>query len=391
MCLPLIKPEGIDILMPMLDILIYNYAVFISALLIAIYSFNKYLTSRLKSRFIITLAIYIMYGLFITIWKDGPVYSFVRCWYKSILLILVFDIYSKKLMKPLRTIEIIAEIMATINLICLILYPDGMYVLETTGYTNCWFLGYKSSFQYILFPLLIIATLLLKYRNEKKNYIYILVIVHIQAILGSNMMLLITLMIYDVIFFFKLYKNYKYFNYRIYTLIVMISNVLAVFFFTKIMDIAFIRDFVEVTLNKMTTIMIRYNIWNIGLSYIKKSLFFGYGYTTGNEMLNLFEIGQFHLHNQFLMILLHGGIIGLFLFLSVMYVVLKCQKNNKSLLCIQILSLGLFALFISVIVEVFISNSAPMLWILFYLSTIPLELEKQLSIDSTKKHNYIEN
>lgn len=385
MCLPLIRPEGIGTLIPVLDTLLYNYAVLISALFIVIFSFNKYLTCRLKSRFIVTLAIYIMYGLFVTVLKSGPIYSFIGCWYKSILLILVFDIYSRKIIKPLRVIEVIAEIISTINLLCLFLYPDGMYVIETTGYTNCWFLGYKSSFQYILFPLLIIATLLFEYRNEKKNFIYVLVTVHIQAVLGANIMLVITLIIYDVFFFSKLYQNHRCFSFHSYAVIVVISNILAVFFFTKIMNIQLVRNFIETVLGKMTTIMIRFNIWSIGLSYIKKGIFWGYGYTTGREMLDIFGIGQFHLHNQILMILLHGGIIGFILFLAVMSAILRCQKSNKTLLCVQILNLGIFALFISVIVEVFISSSAPMIWILFYLSTIPLELEMQLSINLTKR------
>ena len=133
-------------------------------------------------------------------------------------------------------------------------------------------------------------------------------------------------------------------------------------------------------LGKITTLMIRYNIWHTGLVHIKEKLFLGYGYITGTEMYAWFGIPQIHLHNQFLMLLLEMGIVGTGLFALFLGYILKIYKKYKNLPSTKVLTVCLFVLFLCIVVEIFITQAAYLIWpICFYLSSQTKRVHEQFN------------
>lgn len=384
--IPTIKPDGISHTYVLIDRILYNnYSVILAFIL----SFFMLLLSLKKNRIsIITMLLWMsfIYLLIVTFLNNGPITSLATTWLKSIIICNLFETYKNDLFKPLRCIQIILEILVTANLLLIILYRDGMYTNEV-GYTDCWLLGYKSTFQYYFFLLLTITILFRIYMKERKNFIFVIVMIHIETILVWNAMFIVALAIIDVCLILNIMKKSMLFNVKTCTTVICGINIGFIFLGEYIFNMRFVYYLLNTVLQKNSTLLIRFDIWKTGLEYIKASPIIGYGFTTSREMLSWFGIHQVHLHNQFLMILLQGGIIWLILFCLFMYFVLKQLNKHKNLESSRIILLIIFAVFISVIVEIFTTGNAYLIWPIFILGyyTKEIDLQFEREIMSTKK------
>ena len=131
-------------------------------------------------------------------------------------------------------------------------------------------------------------------------------------------------------------------------------------------------------LGKTNTLLIRINSWNKCFKYILSSPIFGYGHTTGREMKSYFGINIVHIHNQFLSVMLQGGGIGLILFVTILVIVCKHLSENSDIESSKITLLVLFIFLISLVVEVFYTGQACLVWPLFLLAGDTKELHMQL-------------
>ena len=98
----------------------------------------------------------------------------------------------------------------------MLLYPEGAY--STNMYQENWFLGYKSSFQYVFFPLLFLALVYNYYNNEWLNLGFVQMMIHVETILAWNAMFLVVLFIFDIILLCRLLRFEHLLNVRNYVM-----------------------------------------------------------------------------------------------------------------------------------------------------------------------------
>lgn len=385
--IPVIKPDGIRETYASIDRLLYNHYFSLFAFGVALLLLFIYYMKRIRiSSIMVVLCVSFLYLVFATYLNNGPTNTCISAWYKSIAIWSLLEVYRKKLYKPLRAMQIILEILVTLNLLLMLAYPNGMYT-DDIGYTACWLLGYKSTFQYYFFLLLTITLLFYLYRKEMKNLIFVMLIIHAETILAWNAMFLVALLIIDVCLALKITNNTKVFNVKTCTSVILGLNVTFTFFLGYIFNMSWIYYLINNILHKNTTLFVRFDIWQKGIEFISKRLLLGYGFTTGKEMISWFGINQVHLHNQFLMILLQGGLIWLVLFCLLMYLILNKLNENKELESSKVLLLIIFAIFVSVIVEIFTTGNSYLIWPIFILGyhTRQLDMQMRLGVASKKR------
>ncbi len=388
--LPLIQPEGINRLIPVLGQYFYGYytsfAVSLIALLLFVYTKMISKSNNKITKTTVIWLTFIAFMIVMTALREGSIYSVINCWYKSVAIWLVFETYKDNIFIPLKVIEIILEIMLCINLVCVIVYPEGMYTNNYLGYTDNWFLGYKSSLQYIVLPYLTIIAMFYVYKLERLNFYFGMIVIHVQAFLCLNLMLCIGLMVFDFLFFFNVIKKYMSIGIKTYSMLIVAANIVIVFFFEPLLNFDLVDVFLTSIEGKMNNMITRFNMWQIGLNAIYEKPLLGYGFLTGDDMILMFDILQPHLHNQFLQLLLTVGIVGLSIFIALLIHILNIAGKNIRFDSTKILLLSLFVLFVCVLVEIFVSSSGYLIWsINFFLLSHSEQLHKQLTEQKLNK------
>lgn len=361
-----IRPEGISEIYPQLYSIIYVYGFYFSCL-IAIFLFIIAIGKRKNvSNFMIIFFVFIGFMFFSTFLNDGPVHTCLNMWVRPITILLVFEVYRNKIIDLLHIFEWVLLILVILNLGYMLQYPQGMYVMEGTNYTNCWLLGYKSSFQYYFLPLITVTLIFRHYQNENLFFRLSLLLVHIESILALNVMFIVVLVIFDIFFFFKLVNRVNIFNAKTYLIVIVVANVIFAFFLSVLINWRPIYYFFNNILGKNTTLFIRMNAWSQSIQFIQEKFLAGWGYTTGTEMKKIFGFSIIHLHNQCLMLFLQVGILGTVIFGLLMIEVVRKLNINKEAYAAKVISLSIFCLFISVLVEIFLTGTSVCIWPVIY-------------------------
>ena len=297
-----VKPEGISEIAPRLNTIVYEYGFYLSAVITLFLFIASAMKRRSVSNFMILYLVFICYMVLDTLLHNGPFFICINMWGRAVVILFLFESYRTKIVSLLRIYKYVLFALIILNLYYMIQYPQGMYIMEGTGYTSCWLLGYKSSFQYYFLPLITIALLLKHYCNEQITFILSMLFVHIESILALNVMFVVELVIFDVFLVFRLIDRLKLFNAKTYSMIVVAANVIFVFFLSVLINWKPVHYLFYEILGKSTTIFTRINAWTKGIQFIQEKILFGWGYTTGNEMRKLFGLSVIHLHNQCLML-----------------------------------------------------------------------------------------
>lgn len=213
-----------------------------------------------------------------------------------------------------------------INFICILIYPNGMY-LNNSGMYNNWFLGYKNSHILYILPwlMLIIFKNLSNHNNKIPFHVYFILIVSLLFIIhidsGTSIIALVLLL------FFLIFRN-KLENVKMVSAQKLLIIDIIIFFSIVYLRIQDIFSFLFVNiLGRTLTFTGRTLIWDHAILMIKKSLIFGYGD-------NAFFYNRFILstHNQFLGIMYETGIIGFLIYLLLFRCITKeIDKSNASI------------------------------------------------------------
>lgn len=240
--------------------------------------------------------------------------------------------------------EFFLTLLLIINFITIIKYPTGMY-MNSTGYIENWFLGYKNTHILYIIPCLLVS-LLKSYCYDNKlhlrNYI-LFVLSFISTMLVNNSTGLIGLVIISPVLFLKKVTNYtKIFNIYNFILAHIILFVSIIILHAQNLFSFLIVDI----LHKDLTFTGRVFIWEKAIRLINKKTLLGYGNVS-------FEYNKYiySTHNMILGILHKIGIIGLIMFCILFFVVVKKiykERNNK--IC-QMISFTLFAYLIMMLTE----------------------------------------
>lgn len=380
-----VKPEGISEISPKLYSVLYIYGFYISFLIAISLFLIAAIKRRTVSNFMILFLLFIGYMIFVTVLNDGPIYTCVNMWIRSITILFLFEAYRDKMIDILYVFTWVLLILVGMNLWCMLRYPQGMYVMEGTNYTNCWLLGYKSSFQYYFLPLIVVALLFKHYCNKNIIFVVALVLVHIESILALNIMFVVELVVLDFFVYFKLINKVSVFNAKMYSAIIVAANFVFIFGLTKLIHWKPVYYLFNNILGKNTTLFTRMNAWFRGIQFIQEKFILGWGYTTSIEMRRLFGISVVHLHNQFLMLLLQVGLLGTIIFCLLMGKIIKSLYINKESYAAKIISLAIFCLFIGVLVEIFLTGTAACVWPIIYIG----QYSEEFDLLNCKKRNVL--
>lgn len=229
-----------------------------------------------------------------------------------------------------------------INLITLILYPDGMYVptswddLEGDFFaTQNWFLGFKNHHLRFFFPYLYFVFLKYttnNYNSKKQMNILIVVsltIVGVSAILGESATVIGGFGIFIISYLIqKMFKRDILTIKRVILISLAVFSLLMLFGSNKS-----IVNLVELIFAKSETFGDRLRVWNRVIEIFDNDpykLFIGFGRQLNSTVIHL--IGYNNTHNSFLEIVFTGGIFSFLLFLKLLFFINKknCSFENTS-------------------------------------------------------------
>ena len=294
----------------------------------------KALKQNLKlSKAFILWVIYRMSLLFLMLVKAE--FSGILQWgYLTIMVInlfFVFEFYYKKPQKLLLSIFRIGVILLFINIISIMMFPRG--IIQSTFWDveagDYYFLGIKTQFTNMIFPTL--AAILILYDNNKYKYRKSLIFFIICAVLNIflknistaivGVIILVAMLLFEKISKIKL-------NYKIYLLGAIIFQFAVVFFnFQNLFS-----SLISTVLNKDASLSARVYIWDNAKYLLEnQSLIwsiFGNGIVKHNEFV-WYSGSYWQPHNQLLVWLYSGGIIGT-LFITYFFGALMKSKINHN-------------------------------------------------------------
>ncbi len=391
MIFPLVIPEGLATLSSTAYTIIFKYGRIVSFFIILLLYISKLRHGRaaipVQLRYMFVLAIYC---LMVSIigghgWSDW-LSAFWPCLMAGIL-----AEYGKKDTDVLiNTLLVILEFWTYVNFIFVILYPDGMYVSTTIGYTKNWILGYKSSFQYILFPAVILGWIRSSYSGRRLRFWLLLIIAIAEAFRSENAMLVVAFAVVAICYVFKLIEIKRFFNSFIYSIVIFVVNMLFIFGLTMLVNTRIGSLFLGYY-GKSTTLGGRASyIWPITIQKIAQNPIFGYGVWSSEERRALYlnRPAAIHAHNQLLEMLFVGGIIFLIIY-TLFFVKMYRESNSHSeKSSTKIIMFGLFVLFCMMSVEIYMRHTGFPIWIMINLAFITSEIDAKFSVrfNKTMKH-----
>lgn len=377
--IPIIIPEGVSRLMPSLYIYIYRYwkrldyiLIFLLLLIIII--------QRKKFSNITGITVLVMMVSFLCNFLNGRRIYQWESYFISCLYIYILVEYNKgNLLNIINIFRFLLDSYILINLVCIILYPNGMYYSEETNYYQNWFLGYKSSLQYFILPAFCLNWMESNYGGNKIVFYILSGIYLIEAYLSGNIMLVVGLCIGLLMAAFDFINREKIFNIKNYLIIILGTNVIFVFLNVWFVNSSF-GSLVLSLLGKGATLSGRASvIWPITLREIKRKFFLGHGVWTAAERRSLYlgMRGAIHSHNQILEILFVGGMSLAIVYILFHYFIFKQLKKNSELNTSKILSACIFIIYLMVVVEIFLRNVASPMWLILILGYFCKELDIQ--------------
>lgn len=253
----------------------------------------------------------------------------------------------------------VLETLIYINLVTIILFPEGMY---DTFFTENFFLGYDNVSITFILPALCVSILYSYLKYDKISWRTIALIigsfatVFLRKIATSEVMMMILIAYLIVPRIFRNTKIFNIFNYIIINIIAFLAIVIG-----RVQD--YFSFLIVDVLGKSLTFTGRTRIWDRNISYIKQN-WLGYGYEE-EAIRKLKNDGFAHAHNQILEVLYQGGILLLLSFASIFYFLGKSLMRFKEHKYAKVTSLFVFMVMISMLMEVFRTDY---FWIIYMVA-----------------------
>lgn len=295
-----------------------------------------------------------VYMLFPTLYHHGYFIKFFGYLIDSVgLLIILKYLVMKYNTFFLTGLKYFCRLMIYINFILLLLYPNGIFV-EDNGYlvTRYLFLGMDNQAVALLIPFMIIIYAIEKKENRtyKVSFIIDVIVFFISIIMiwcGNS--------IVGIACFFIILIYQKISQKKVSVRTAMFVLAFLFCFIVLFQGYELFSSFIVEFLGKDMTLTGRTEIWANGIQEWLKYPIFGHGFHESEAFITFANVSGYTrgAHNQILNILLHGGIVYLFLFYLVfkkVHNITKCDKNNPA---INILIIGLLIGFIMGIADTY--------------------------------------
>ena len=244
--------------------------------------------------------------------------------FEAIGLVLIIEIYCRKGIQKqlLEVMSFWLGLYIIINFMSIIIYPTGMYI-DSRGWAQNYFFGYKNSHIYVYLPYLVFSALrdALKFGKLKLRFYVMVGIITVSCFLsGSSTSALVLLLIAILVVFAHGVTFPKWLNAATGMIASAILSIAIIGFnfqerFSGIIQWLFQKD---------ATFTNRVSIWTASLSDIARNPIWGNG--NGSVSIALYwDVTQ--CHNKFLDILFVGGAIMMAIFVWLTY--LACSRLIK--------------------------------------------------------------
>lgn len=258
-------------------------------------------------------------------------------------------------------------LMATINFITMVLYPNGMYSRVMEGSyvwvsRNNWFLGLENAMTAYLIPALALTYINMLIKRTRFSYLTALVMsvmcmyVPIVRHKGSMLVCFLLFIMLCLLAYWKIFpsilnaRTYLIFNVLFFVAIVLLSS--ANTGIVAIIEAFFSRN----------TLSVRTVIWGKVLDLIPQKLILGYGYEAAHIVSDKLKYDS--AHNQYLWILYRGGIAQFLVFGKFILDSVNSLYKKRAFAVVKIISASFFVLLLMWQTES-ITNNVLMLFLLF--------------------------
>lgn len=226
-------------------------------------------------------------------------------------------------------------VLILIDLGSILLFPNGLY--STISYTECWFLGYKTSRMRIAtMPIIMVAAILsIKKRNKLDIKFWLIsTVALVDTYLSKNtggvitigVMLCLLLLIYGSRRENVRLTIMKLFNFRFCVILIIAITVVVNIF----LNLSFLTPIINNIPGKEMTMWGRIRIWTECLNLFKSSPIIGNGYVLGSKFVELVGFNAAtQPHSFMLAILVYMGIVGLLLFFVILNRVLSYVDRKQ--------------------------------------------------------------
>lgn len=271
----------------------------------------------------------------------------------------------------ISVLEVFYTILLMIDIITMILYPNGLYSDEL--YTTYWFLGYKTQRMVYIFPLLIFRAYKGKFKGKKQLKSLILLIAMVllvlwkadnkSSIVGVVFFLCMTIIISMVGTENQVRKGLVCVltDFRLFFAIYVVLFIIFVIY----QNMTFVSDFFINVLDRTITFSGRTRIWINCLDYVSLKPIFGHGILTTNQYIKVtgMQAGS-NAHNLILTYLVSSGIVGTGIFFLFNFFISRRSKRGISEL---ILIAGIYSILITGISSSVLAFSPALFGIYFLL------------------------
>lgn len=328
---------------------IYIFGAVFSLLSILFITYKK--NSKIDTNIFVLLALRIELLLPTLLYPGGDI---MKWGYMSLIMISLFLILNYTCKIDYRKTILMANklfgILLILNLLSYIFFPNGVYY-DSTSYQSLYLLGIRTRFTDYAYVGLILTELNYALKNcSKKIYLLSSIICILNVVLPKISTAIVAIIIfYSLKIIFSKQKHKTLLTYKNVLITSWGTNFLIIFFnIQMILNWLFVKFF-----NKTANLTGRTEIWEIAWNTLLQKPILGYG--VRNDGSFVYVRGKmWQAHNQIIQLLYDGGIIGMLLFIIMLFIFGKNLKfngdNNDKLK--QIIIFGLGGFFIIMITEI---------------------------------------
>lgn len=362
---PLISPEGLLSLQPLFYNLVYLYfrtVVYIIISFIWLIKSNRRKIEKLS----LVIILFVAYAFITTLTNSGDLIQAYISFMPCVMTCLIIDCIKNDIDLIINSFLLVLEFWIYVNFVCMILYPEGMYYVESNNSYLAWIFGYKSSFQYYILPAMCFGWINSRYHRQKVRMLVLMLACCAETIISHNKMLLVGVIVLLFFWLLNLFKFKKVFNMKNYLLVVLFTNILFIFMTTWLVN-STLGMMLLGWLGKTGSLSYRVIIWPKTLKYIQERLIYGNGVLDNDARTIMYGLrGVVHSHNQLLEITFIGGITMLFIYVVINLMITKRLMESRELESSQILSLSIFVMYLMVVVEIFTRHSGASIWAMLF-------------------------
>lgn len=376
--IPFLKTGAIEYFSHLLSVLIDVWMICVFLYLLKMWIF-KY---RKSDRFLLLLFVFFIATGVSTYLNDGVWYQYFAYLLKitTVFLYVKLLFINEKIDFDCMLLPI--KLLFLLNIISFIVYPNGMYTMIGTNgnfYSNeVWIMGGKNSYFFYITFSIVISMLkyyfikpTISYGIKRDFWLYILCFVNIFLCSKSSTTIVgfILLMLYIILEEKKVFKSRN--------IIFVYVVFLVLFVYVCVFDNnRYFMSFISSNTGKDITFTGRVFIWEKTIQAICNKPWMGYGFEDVGKTIDL--IGQTTAHNKYLWVLYRGGIVGLFLFILILYISIKQLYKKYECSVSRNLVGVMFVVLITWCIEVYDNNTFifAIIVICFYIQEIIVSRSK---------------